>query len=336
MAGHPTLREERPLPASIFISSTCYDLLDLRSELDQHLSGQGLRVLRSDGLDFEVEPDKNSIETCLCRVREADHFVCILSQRYGPSLKKAGYDDVSATELECRVAREAQKHVHFFVRDRLSADFAIWKKSGQSEDFRPAYANEKDATRLFAFIEAHSALGKDSESTNWMSDFRTVVDLKEALDVRFDAPIRRARIDRLVESGRIPLFDVRLVGTAVDGETKATKVTVEIKNVGGAAAIGARLGVYDWGVPWQELGSICEGDTVQGQIVHQRKLTPQPGGKPTVTAVQFSIPTGELLEVVFFTQFMDGRISRFIPRGMNLVRGHGFQFFEGGSTGYIE
>ena len=78
---------------TVFVSSTVYDLLDLRAEVERHLRDLGLVPLLSDSATsgFEVAPNSNSIESCLANVRNADHFVCILSQRYGPSLKDAGY-----------------------------------------------------------------------------------------------------------------------------------------------------------------------------------------------------------------------------------------------------
>lgn len=119
----------------VFVSSTCYDLIDLRAELEAHLRDLGLQPLLSDSLTsgFEVVPTADSIETCLANVRASDAFVCVLSQRYGPSLKGAGFDDVSATHLEWLEARKAGKHIHLYARDRLLGDHAVWKKNRDSQ-----------------------------------------------------------------------------------------------------------------------------------------------------------------------------------------------------------
>ncbi len=72
----------------VFISSTCYDLIDVRCELDDFLKSLGLLPVLSDSYlsDFEVQYDKNSIETCLVNVRSADIVIVILDKRYGPRL----------------------------------------------------------------------------------------------------------------------------------------------------------------------------------------------------------------------------------------------------------
>src|SRR5262249_10183540 len=109
----------------VFISSTCYDLIDLRAELEVLFDEAGVTSLLSDSLtsDFQVLPDRNSIETCLENVRQCDVFLIILSSRYGRSLAKAGFDDVSATHLEYREARKHKKPIWMYARDRLMGDY---------------------------------------------------------------------------------------------------------------------------------------------------------------------------------------------------------------------
>src|SRR4051794_39883625 len=93
--------------AKVFVSSTCHDLIDLRSEVKVMLEEIGFDALLSESdLDsaFVVsgDIDKNSIQECLDNVNSCDCLLLILSQRYGPTLGKYGYADVSATHLEYR------------------------------------------------------------------------------------------------------------------------------------------------------------------------------------------------------------------------------------------
>src|SRR5260370_30298199 len=105
----------------VFICSTCYDLLDIRAELEELFRTGGIVPILSDSMssDFQVRPDQNSIETCLANVRSCDEFVIILSARYGPSLASAGFDDISATHLEYREAVVAGKSIRMYVREPL-------------------------------------------------------------------------------------------------------------------------------------------------------------------------------------------------------------------------
>src|SRR5262245_34129829 len=105
----------------VFVSSTCYDLIDLRAELLEDLRDLGVEPYLSDlkESDFETPGDHvgNSIETCLVNLRACDVVVFVLSQRYGPFLKR-GYGDLSATHVEYREARNHKKRILFYIRDR--------------------------------------------------------------------------------------------------------------------------------------------------------------------------------------------------------------------------
>src|SRR5262245_46819488 len=126
----------------VFVSSTCYDLIDLRAELHEDLQDLGIDSLFSDikESDFHTPGDAigNSIETCLANLRSSDVVVVVLSQRYGPSLGER-YNNVSATHLEYREAQKHKKRILFYVRDRLVADLTTWKKNGRSKDYKPTW-----------------------------------------------------------------------------------------------------------------------------------------------------------------------------------------------------
>src|SRR5262249_42758833 len=118
----------------VFVSSTCYDLLDLRAELYEDFRDLGIDTLFSDlkESDFQTkgDPKVNSIEICLENVRGSDAVLVILSERYGPKLKR-GYGDISATHLEYKEAQKSRKRILFYIRDRLVADWTAWKKNGK-------------------------------------------------------------------------------------------------------------------------------------------------------------------------------------------------------------
>ena len=75
----------------VFISSTVYDLLDIRDELEQGIRDAGLIPILSDSAtsDFTMAPDTNSIETCLANVRSSGNvMVTEASHRNWVGMKK--------------------------------------------------------------------------------------------------------------------------------------------------------------------------------------------------------------------------------------------------------
>jgi hypothetical protein len=185
--------------------------LDLRAELREDQRDLGIEALFSDikDSDFETTGDAkvNSIETCLANVRKSDIFVVILSQRYGPPL--LDYHGLSATHLEYRAAVEMEIPIHFYVRDRLIADWSIWKKNGRS-DIKCAWAMQKDAENLFKFIDEHQKLKGGAESiNNWFWQFSTSVDLRTDLRKRLAVEAYKSTGERMAQDGKAPIVHSR-------------------------------------------------------------------------------------------------------------------------------
>jgi hypothetical protein len=227
-----------PSSEKVFISSTCYDMIDLRAELESFFRSAGMIPILSDNLstDFEVSTSQNSIETCLANVRSCDYFVIVLSQRYGPSLKKAGFDDISATHLEYREAVKENKRILMYVRDRLEADRAAWKKHGRPSGFKPVWCSEGDL-KILELIEEHVTL-EASPKNNWFWTFQNSVQLKQRLEFDFKAASARAILLQLVRSGRIPFLTIE---GSLSGGIRSLHARLTIRNLGKAVALHPEL-----------------------------------------------------------------------------------------------
>lgn len=270
----------------VFVISTCYDLMDLRAELRAELAQLNVEACFSDLLDSDfvvsAAPSENSIETCLANVRDSDLVIVILSQRYGPLLK-GRYGDVSATRLEYDEARKHNKPILFYVRDRLEADHALWKKNGRKEDFRTAWvSSEKDAKGLFSFIDAHADLHRESgaaDANNWYSTFRNSVALREMVNKHLKPQATKATAERMIERGETPLimissFHLRADRNSNDGPTG--EYDLKLLNVGPIPAFDVKLSI-----------------SFQG-IVHKERFFQIPAILPAVSASPESLKTAHL------------------------------------------
>jgi len=196
----------------VFISSTVYDLIDVRAELAEQLRTLGITpVLSDDKLSgFSIQQhDINSIETCLVNVDSCDEVVLILDKRYGPTLEKVGYEKISATHLEYRRAIEKGIPVRVYVRDHLLADFTVWKRNKRSEAITLPWISETKDFKLFALLEEHAKLQADATTSNWYSTFTSSIDLKAAISKHFEKRILPERLVQLIQDNEFPLFDVR-------------------------------------------------------------------------------------------------------------------------------
>lgn len=193
-------------PERVFVSSTCYDLVDLRAELRAYLLEMGLDPLLSEHVEFGAETDRNSIETCLVKLEESDVVLCIIGTRYGGKLLRAGYPDLSATHLEYRRAMELGKPLHFFVRDKTLGAHAIWKKQGREPgEFLPV--SKADSEFLFPWISEHERLSHDDQTNNWVHSFRDSVELRQRVGKILAFSLQKREINQAIDEGTLPLLD---------------------------------------------------------------------------------------------------------------------------------
>ena len=154
-------------PVTVFVSSTCYDLLDVRQELYVDLEKNGFLVKLSDAPDsaFQVDPTTDSITSCLSNVASSDVVVCLIDKRYGGVPKDGPYKGISPTEVEVNHARELKKPVFLFIRDKALQEFDLMKSHGWTVVTHWVEPNTGTVTnpkrqQWFTFVEKVSVLPK--------------------------------------------------------------------------------------------------------------------------------------------------------------------------------
>jgi hypothetical protein len=235
----------------VFICSTCYDLIDLRAELQAFFREAGAEAILSDNLssEFQVMPDRNSIETCLDNVRNCDEFLIVLSNRYGPSLAKAGYQDVSATHLEYLEAVKCKKPIRMFVRDRLEADYSLYQKNRKDNpNLKLLWCKEQKDWKLFDLLEEHRKLSKKDAHNNWVWTFRDSTELKNRLTLEFKDAFARVAVSKLFLNGRVPFFE--MIGKVSDRYTESVVFELKIRNIGSAVAVSPVLKIVGTSNKW--------------------------------------------------------------------------------------
>lgn len=212
----------------VFVSSTVYDLIDVRAEICEHLRALGITPVLSDDKTsgFEVANDTNSIQTCLVNLEASDEVIAILDKRYGSSLADRGFDDVSATHLEIRHALKTNRTVRVYVRDRLEADFATWKKNGRQHDIELPWVG-KSGKRLLSLLDEISYLQCD-DTPNWYTTFSNSRDLKEDLSKYFGPKQLNARLIEAISANRFPLLSARLEASPLTAARGARRISIGI------------------------------------------------------------------------------------------------------------
>jgi hypothetical protein len=153
---------------SVFVSSTCFDLKQVRTDIKLFLEGIGLEPILSEFNTFPVDPGVGTVENCIKAVQDrADIFVLIVGARYGSTDREGK----SITNLEFLAGRGKGIPIYAFIMRSVLDILPIWE-TNPSADFSRAV----DSPKLFDFV---AALRKSRES--WIFPFDTAQDIFEVL-----------------------------------------------------------------------------------------------------------------------------------------------------------
>lgn len=129
---------------TLFISSTCYDLSQVRTDLRDFAESIGMEPILSDFDSFPINPNESTLSNCLGNVRNrTDIFVLVVGGRYG-SIVDTGK---SITNLEYFEAKAKRIPKYIFIKDEILALLPIWKANPDAD-----YSSVVDNSSLFKFI----------------------------------------------------------------------------------------------------------------------------------------------------------------------------------------
>jgi hypothetical protein len=155
-------------PPSVLMSSTCYDLAQVRYDLKSLFESLGMVPILSEFSSFPVNPNLDAIENCLAGVKEkADIFILVVGGRYGSETESGK----SVTNLEYLEAKAKGIPCYVFVQNPILTALPIWQKN-QSGDF----SGIVESTKLFEFVESL----RDPKE-NWVFPFDSAQDIIGAL-----------------------------------------------------------------------------------------------------------------------------------------------------------
>jgi len=153
---------------AVFVSSTCYDLRQVRADLHTYLDNAGFEPVLSEYSTFPVDPAAATVANCRKAVEsKADIFVLIIGCRYG-STDEHGK---SITNLEYLTARAKGIPVYVFAMRSILEILPVWS-ANPGADFR----NVVDSNGLFDFVSAIRSSGQ-----TWVFPFDLAQDIVSVL-----------------------------------------------------------------------------------------------------------------------------------------------------------
>src|ERR1043166_6985079 len=156
------------LPPTVFVSSTCYDLNQLRVDLRGFFEELGLAPLVSESPGFPVSPDLGPIDNCVSAVKDrAGIFILIVGARYG-SLSPSGK---SITNLEYLAAKAKGIPIYVFVMKSIASNLSVWRDNKDGN-----FQHVVDTPKLFEFLDS-----LHEKKEHWLFPFENAQQIMEIL-----------------------------------------------------------------------------------------------------------------------------------------------------------
>jgi len=173
----------------VFISSTFYDLRQIRADIDQFLKSLGYDAIRNEEGSIPYGKDERLEEYCIQEVRHSDILISIIGGRFGSESKNEADIDKylqksSISQRELRVAIDHQKQVYIFIDKNVSAEYQTYLLNKDNEKVNYRFVDDQ---RIYSFIEEIKNLGIN----NNIKDFETSEDITSYLREQFAGLFQR-------------------------------------------------------------------------------------------------------------------------------------------------
>lgn len=164
----------------IFLSSTFYDLKQIRSDLNQFIESLGYETIRNEEGNIPYGKEEALEEYCYKEIKNVDILISIVGGRFGSESKR---NNSSISNLELKTAIKEGKQVYIFIDKHVYAEYETYLLNKESEiKFRYV-----DDVRIYKFIEEIKGLG----SNNNIKSFETASEITAYLKEQFAGLFQR-------------------------------------------------------------------------------------------------------------------------------------------------
>ncbi len=164
----------------VFISSTCYDLGQIRDSLSEFIVSYCFEPTLSEKGDVFYHPDLHTHESCVIEIDNCQLFILIIGGRFGGSYI---YDVTkSITNAEYEAAVQKKIPVFTFIKKDVFDDHRLYQKNRHNKDLIsqidfPSIENQEYAIQIFEFINRV----RSADVNNGFFSFEFVRDIKAFL-----------------------------------------------------------------------------------------------------------------------------------------------------------
>lgn len=156
----------------IFLSSTFYDLKQIRSDLNQFIESLGYETIRNEEGNIPYGKEEALEEYCYKEIKNVDILISIIGGRFGSESKR---NNSSISNLELKTAIKEGKQVYIFIEKHVYAEYETYLLNKDT----PVKFRYVDDIRIYKFIEEIKSLGSNNNIKNFETASEITIYLKE-------------------------------------------------------------------------------------------------------------------------------------------------------------
>ena len=164
----------------LFLSSTFYDLRQIRTDLDLFVENLGYDIIRNEEGDIPYGKDEALEEYCYKEIKGIDILISIIGGRYGTESKRGNN---SISQLELKTALKENKQVYIFIEKNVLSEYETYMLN-KDREISYRFVDDK---RIYNFIEEIKSL----PNNNNIKGFETASDISKYLKEQFAGLFQR-------------------------------------------------------------------------------------------------------------------------------------------------
>ncbi|MBR6721755.1 MAG: DUF4062 domain-containing protein, partial [Alistipes sp.] len=172
----------------VFISSTFYDLRQIRVELDKFIESLGYEPVRNEEGDIPYGKEDALQSYCYKEIENVDILVSIIGSRYGSVATTEKSQEYSISQMELKTALAENKQVFVFIDKNVATEYETYSLNKGNSDIKYKYV---DNPNIYKFIEEIKSL----PNNNNIKEFDTAEDITSYLKEQFAGLFKQFIID---------------------------------------------------------------------------------------------------------------------------------------------
>ena len=172
----------------VFISSTFYDLRQIRVELDKFIESLGYEPVRNEEGDIPYGKEDALQSYCYKEIENVDILVSIIGSRYGSVATTEKSQEYSISQMELKTALAENKQVFVFIDKNVATEYETYSLNKGNSDIKYKYV---DNSNIYKFIEEIKSL----PNNNNIKEFETADDITSYLKEQFAGLFKQFIID---------------------------------------------------------------------------------------------------------------------------------------------